>query len=823
MNKNYLSLLLLLLLTGVHVGYCQQGPVANIGSITDAQIANQKVVIKTTNANAEITVYTPSVIRVRIDNKPFKPDFSYAVVGEVLPVKTYITQSDNEIDIITDSLKAVVQKKPFSVAFYTTDGKLINEDERGLTTTWVEQSVTTYKKMQDDEHFIGLGEKTGNLDRKGNGYTNWNSDVYGYTVNQDPLYSTIPFYIGIHHNLNYGIFLDNTYQTDFNFGASNNRFSSFGARGGEMNYYFIYHKRLADIITSYTWLTGRIPMPPLWALGYQQNRYSYYPETEVMRIANTLREKHIPADGITLDIHYMDRYQLFTWNKSRFPDPVQMNADLNKLGFKTTVIVDPGIKMEKGAKAYEDGLSEDIYIKYPDGQAYTGQVWPGWCNFADFTNPKGREWWRKQVKFFAESGVSGIWNDMNEISTWGQKAPDNVLYNYDGNQTTTLQAHNVYGMQMARSSYEGALEHLKERPFILSRSGYAGLQRYSALWTGDNRAEDDHMLQGVRLLNSLGVSGISFTGMDIGGFTGNPSTALYTRWMQLGAFIPYYRNHTALNTKSAEPWSFGEDVLDITRNYVNLRYLMLPYIYSTFYESTQNGMPVMRSLAINYTFDAKVMDVTYQNQYEFGDAFMIAPFESGKEYGKVYFPTGTWYNLYNGEVQQGGQEKIIPLKINELPVFVKGSSIIPMQSLIQTTAEKPTDTLAIHIYNGETVNKFTYYEDDGKSFGYQKGDFYKRTINFDPKKSSLTFSPIEGTYKSNFKYIKLVLHGFDQVTSVRSNNYQFKLDQGQFAFLGAAVNTDPQINAFQVQKCPVKFITINNDQDSIQIIFNKGK
>jgi alpha-glucosidase len=823
MNKNYLSLLLLLLFTGIKVGYSQQSPVINIANVADVQVDKQKVVIKTTNANAEITVYTPSVIRVRIDNKSLRSDFSYAVVGKILPVKVDITQNDNEIDIVTDSLKAVIQKKPFSVAFYTIDGKLINEDERGLTTTWVEQSVTTYKKMQDDEHFIGLGEKTGNLDRKGNGYTNWNSDVYGYTVSQDPLYSTIPFYVGIHHGLNYGIFLDNTYQTDFNFGASNNRFSSFGARGGEMNYYFIYHKRLADIITSYTWLTGRMPMPPLWALGYQQNRYSYYPEAEVMRIANTLREKRIPADGITLDIHYMDRYQLFTWNKARFPEPAKMNANLNKLGFKTTIIVDPGIKVEKGAKAYEDGLSKDVYIKYPDGQAYTGQVWPGWCNFADFTNPKGREWWRKQVKFFAESGVSGIWNDMNEISTWGQKAPDNVLYNYDGNQTTTLQAHNVYGMQMARSSYEGALEHFKERPFVLSRSGYAGLQRYSALWTGDNRAEDDHMLQGVRLLNSLGVSGISFTGMDIGGFTGNPSTALYTRWMELGAFIPYYRNHTALNTKSAEPWSFGEDVLDITRNYVNLRYLMLPYIYSTFYESTQNGIPVMRSLVINYTFDTKVIDPAYQNQYEFGDAFMVAPFESGKDYGKIYFPAGIWYNLYDGEVQQGGREKILPLKINELPVFVKGSSIIPMQSLIQTTAEKPTDTLTVHIYNGETANKFTYYEDDGKSFSYQKGDFYKRIISFDPKKSSLTFSPAEGTYKSNFKYIKLVLHGFDQATSMRSNRGQLKLEQGQFAFLGAAANTDPQIIAYPVENCPVKFLTVNNDQESFQLVFNKGK
>ncbi|RYY14754.1 MAG: hypothetical protein EOO04_29725, partial [Chitinophagaceae bacterium] len=418
------------------------------------------------------------------------------------------------------------------------------------------------KKMQDDEHFVGLGEKTGNIDRKGSGFTNWNSDKYGYTIAEDPLYTTIPFYIGIHHGLNYGLFLDNTFQSDFNFGASNNRFSSFGARGGELNYYFIYHRRLADIINSYTYLTGKMPMPPLWSLGYQQNRYSYYPESEVMRIANTLREKRIPADGITLDIHYMDAYKLFTWNKDRFPDPLRMNTALNKIGFKTTVIVDPGIKVEKGAGAYERGIKDNVYLKYPDGQPYTGQVWPGWCNFPDFTSAKGRSWWHNEVKFFAESGVSGIWNDMNEIATWGQKMPDNVLFNYDGKNASHLGAHNVYGLQMARASYEGARKQFKERPFILTRSGYSGLQRYSALWTGDNRAEEDHMIAGVRLMTSLGLSGVAFSGMDIGGFTGGATTSLYTKWIQLGAFTPYYRNHTALNSKAAEPWTFGEDVLD---------------------------------------------------------------------------------------------------------------------------------------------------------------------------------------------------------------------------------------------------------------------
>lgn len=796
-----------------------QPGVQTVGEVQKVTIGANKITFKAGEAYGQITVYSPSIIRVRLDKKELERDFSYAVIGIPQKTKTTITQNEDSITLFTDSVKLVVMKKPYQVLFYTYDGQLINQDEPGLTTSWAGNAVTTYKKLQINEHFIGLGEKTGNLDRKGEGYTNWNSDVYGYRIDQDPLYSTIPFYIGIHHNINYGIFLDNTYQSDFNFGASNNRFSSFGARGGEMNYYFIYHKHLADIITSYTFLTGRMPLPPKWSLGYQQNRYSYYPESEVMRVANTLREKRIPSDGITLDIHYMDKYQLFTWNKKRFPNPLAMNTELNKLGFKTTVIVDPGIKVETGAPAYESGSKQDVYIKYPDGKPYTGQVWPGWCNFTDFTSVKGRNWWHDQVIFFAKSGISGIWNDMNEISTWGQKMPDNVLFNYDGNQTNHLQAHNVYGMQMARSSYEGAIAHFAERPFILSRSGYSGLQRYSALWTGDNRAEEDHMLQGVRLLNSLGLSGVSFTAMDIGGFTGNPSTSLYTKWMELGAFIPYFRNHTGINTKAAEPWTFGEDVQDVVRDYISLRYQLLPYLYSTFYESTQNGLPVMRSLAINYTFDPNIFDSAFQNQYEFGNGFMVAPFESTKEYGRIYFPEGEWYNLYNGTIHQGKQEKIIPLSVNKLPIYVKGGSIIPMQSLVQTTATLPTDTLTIHLYNGSKPNQFVYYEDDGKSFDYQKGDFYKRSIAFNPNMHTLTFNAIEGKLKSHFNTIKLILHGFNQVNKLLIEKEKINLKNETYSYLSAAAGSDPQGKIYIPESEAVKSATFNNNVKIIQLSY----
>ncbi|WP_224071409.1 glycoside hydrolase family 31 protein [Arachidicoccus terrestris] len=787
------------------------------GNIVQVEATGQGLKIRTSNSYIEISAYSPSVIRVRMDKRPLGRDFSYAVITGPETTGTKWQEFTDSLVFSTDSLDVVLQKHPFSIAFYTKDGRVINEDVAGMGTSWIGDQVTTYKQLQPEERFIGLGEKTGNLDRKGSGYVNWNNDSYGYAANEDPIYSSIPFYIGLHDHLCYGIFLDNTFKSDFNFGASNNRFSSFGADGGEMNYYFISGGHVADIITDYTTLTGRMPLPPLWSLGYQQNRYSYYPDTEVLRIAKTLREKKIPADGITLDIHYMEKYKLFTWDKKRFADPVKMNKELESMGFRTTVIVDPGIKVEKDYPAYEDGKAKDVFIKYPDGHPYTAQVWPGWCNFPDFTSERGRSWWEDKVKFLAGTGVDGIWNDMNEIASWGNKMPFNVLFDYDGAGATTIGAHNVYALEMARASYEGAKKSFKERPFILTRAGYAGLQRYTAIWTGDNRAEDDHMIAGIRLLNSLGLSGVAFTGMDIGGFTGNPSIALYARWIQIGAFTPYYRGHTAVNTKSAEPWTFGEEVTEIARNFIGLRYRLLPYIYSAFYNATQDGLPLMRSLAIDYSFDDKVYDTRYQNEYLFGPGILVLPFESKQAFGEAYFPNGIWYDLFTGEVQKGNEERILKLAYNKLPVYVKGGSIIPMQSLIQSTAQLPKDTLILNIYKGESDNRYTYYEDDGRSYGYQSGDYYKRDFIYDQANGRIILKKKEGNRSSNFKSIKLVMHGFgsQQHFSIEGHEVGFKKDF--VALLTPISKFDPQGVANPLEGEGVLSHVIRNSDEQIII------
>jgi alpha-glucosidase len=288
----------------------------------------------------------------------------------------------------------------------------------------------------------------------------------------------------------------------------------------------------------------------------------------------------------------------------------------------------------------------------------------------------------------------------------------------------------------------------------------------------------------VRLLNSLGVSGIPFTGMDIGGFIGQPTQTLYMRWMQVGAFTPYFRNHTGFGNKASEPWTQGDQVLENAREYISLRYRLLPYLYSAFADAATTGEPIMRTLAIDYTHDAKVYDKGFQNQYLFGKAFLVAPFDSTKQFGKVYFPAGQWYDLYTDGVQQGGQEKIVETPLTRLPVFVKAGSVVPEQSLVQSTAEQPSDTLILHVYKGEGGQALSYYEDDGISYGHEKGDFYKRTIGYDAARRQIVFGAAEGKRKSKFRKLDIVLHGFGEGVTVQRDGKALTLTQRGHAFVG---------------------------------------
>ncbi|MDX5479595.1 MAG: glycoside hydrolase family 31, partial [Cyclobacteriaceae bacterium] len=385
-------------------------------------------------------------------------------------------------------------------------------------------------------------------------------------------------------------------------------------------------------------------------------------------------------------------------------------------GFKVVVIMDPGIKNDIGYAPYDEGKANDYFLKYPDNSIYEGQVWPGWCAFPDFTKPETRSWWGEKMKFYKDAGVDGYWTDMNEPASWGQFTPNLINFHYEGEEVSHRKGRNVYGMQMARSANEGSLlQNPNKRPFILTRSGYSGIQRYAAAWTGDNVASEEHMMAGIRLVNSLGLSGVSFAGYDVGGFAGEASKGLFARWMSIAAFSHLFRAHSMINSNDAEPWTFGEEVEEISRNYMKLRYRLLPTLYSSFYQSTLSGLPLAKSLAIDYPHDNIIYETAFQNQYLFCDFFLIAPVESTKEITKVYLPEGDWYYLYDSKFHAGHQVIYQDCPINYLPVFVKAGSIIALQSPISHTAESHDGTLEIHVYAGKNGSSYFHYEDDGNT------------------------------------------------------------------------------------------------------------
>ena len=739
------------------------------GNITAYTGMDHGVSIETDLHKYEVTFYSSAIVRVHQVGQT--PDVNpYSVIQKPQEVQFTIEEHEGSLIISSDSIDVLIHKRPITFTFLDKQGRIINEDDAGLGIETQGDQVTVYKKLQDGERFVGLGEKTGPLNRRGNGYQNWNTDHFAYDIEADPLYASIPFYIGIHGEMSYGIFVDNSYKSYFNFGASNNRFSSFSVDSGDMNYYF-FSGSVSEIIQSYTWLTGRMSLPPIWSIGYQQCRYSYYPDTEVLDVAKKFRDKNIPADVIVLDIHYMDEYKIFSWDKERFPYPDQMIDLLREMGFEVVVICDPGIKKEDNYAPYCSGKKEDVFLKYPDGTYYEGEVWPGWCHFPDFTSLETRKWWTEMMKSYTDIGIKGFWNDMNEIATWGQMLPENIEFDFEGEGGTTRKGRNIYGMQMARSAYEGAAANLDgKRPFILTRAGFAGVQRYSALWTGDNVANDEHMLLGVRMVNSLGLSGVPFSGYDVGGFAGNGQSDLFARWIQIGAFSPFFRGHSTINSHDSEPWSYGEEVEEISANYIKLRYKLLPYIYYTFLQASEKGIPITRSLCIDYTTDDKIYETDFENQYLFGDSILVAPIASHQRFAKVYLPEGEWFEFFTDEKFGGNQEMIREYALEHLPLFVKSSAIIPVYSESAQNSQNIGDVLELHVYNGKDINSTAYYEDDGMTYQNRGEVFHRRSIYFNPQDKYIKIESAEGEYDSKIQRLRLLLHGFDKGELEKWNN-----------------------------------------------------
>jgi len=734
---------------------------------------NQCVIFETENdVILQIYAITDHILRFRYTpDGYFQNDFSYAIDEEfqIQKVNLKIEDSMDSYIVKTDAIDCKVSKKNLSISIYDKAGNILNEDEKGFHWERNEKYggniVLMTKKLQEKEVFYGLGDKATDLNLKGKRFENWGTDRYGYSKNSDPLYKSIPIYYGLHNGLAYGIFFDNSFKSYFDFGSERNSATSYWAQGGEMNYYFIAGPNLMDVVQRYTLLTGTPEMPPMWALGFQQCKWSYYPEENVMDIANTMRSWQIPCDAIYLDIDYMDGFRCFTWDKEKFPDPKQMIQNLKDIGFKTMVIIDPGIKVDKNYSIFKEGLEKGYFCRRPDGHFVKGKVWPGDCYFPDFTKAEVREWWAGLYKELIEDmEVAGVWNDMNEPALFeaeGKTFPMDVMHDHDGNLCSHRKAHNVYGMQMARATNEGVKKYSNgKRPLIITRSGYSGMQRYSSVWTGDNIASWEHLWLADVQAQRLSISGVSFCGSDIGGFIQQPSPELFVRWIQLGIFHPFCRVHSSGDHGEQEPWSFGDKYTLLFKKFVELRYQILPYIYTSFYNYHKHGIPMLRPLVFYDQNDSN----THYRDHEFfcGPDMLVVPvLNDGSGSRKMYLPEGSWYDFWTNELKEGKSEVEVDADLNSFPFYIKSGAIIPLYPVQQYTDEISIEVVRLKAYYRNGSYESDWYEDAHDNYDYENGDYRLAKFSFESDdNSSILNQEIKGDYKGNLKEYSLELIGF---------------------------------------------------------------
>ena len=750
------------------------------------------------NVALQLTVLRDSVLRFRYSTTSnFENDFSYAITKYASRGYNHLEiDEDNEkYKIITQKLICHIHKANLKVTLYdAVDNTLINQDELGFH--WEESYeyggniVKMSKTSHDGESYYGLGDKPVQLNLKGKRFENWVTDSYAYGKGTDPIYKTIPFFTGLHHEKSYGIFFDNTFRSFFDFAQERKKVTSFWAQGGEMNYYFIYGPQMCDVVANYTNLTGKPhQLPPLWALGYHQCKWSYYPESKVKEVTAKFRELKIPCDAIYLDIDYMDGFRCFTWNKEHFPDPKKMVKELSDDGFKTVVIIDPGIKIDMDYAVFKEGLENDYFCKRADGPHMKGKVWPGECYFPDFTKPEVREWWSGLFKeLIEEIGVKGVWNDMNEPAVMevpNKTFPNDVRHDYDGNPCSHRKAHNIYGMQMARATYQGLKKFAyPKRPFVITRAAYSGAQRYTSTWTGDNIASWEHLWIANVQAQRMAMSGFSFVGSDIGGFAEQPEGELFARWIQLGVFHPFCRVHSSGDHGEQEPWTFGDEITDIVRKFIELRYQLLPYLYTSFWQYLNDGTPMLKSLVL---YDQEDVQTHYRtDEFVFGDKILVCPIiEANAKGRRMYIPKGTWYNYWDDTILKGGKEIWIDADIDSLPIFIKEGSIIPKYPVQQYVGEKKINEIVLETYYKFGKEVSTLYDDAHDGYDYIKGRYSLRTFKLVGKKDELIIQQHKsGKFITEYKTFKLKLHGLPFKVS------KIQIDNEEILFEKVKVNGD---------------------------------
>jgi alpha-glucosidase len=731
----------------------------------------------------QVTALADDILRVRAAASSTLPeDASWAVPEDMRHRSVHVSlqRKADGLEFKTAAVAVRIERSPLRIIVSDLAGHVITADNPIVALEQSGNGFVLHKELSQKEHIFGLGDKTGPLDRRGQAFTLWNTDAYRFQESTDPLYKAIPFFVSAGGpGGSYGIFLDNTWRSWFDFGKQDPQTLSFGSAGGAIDYYVIYGPSVRHVVERYTDLTGKPPLVPAWALGFQQSRYSYMSAAEVHGVADRLRSDHIPADVIWLDIDFQDRNRPFTVDPRTFPDLAGLARDLRQQGLRLVTITDLHIAAapDQHYAPYDSGLAGDHFLKRPDGSLYVGKVWPGLSVFPDFTRRETRAWWGSLYRDLVAEGVSGFWNDMNEPSIFETPTltmPLDIQHRiaepgFVPRTASHAEIHNVYGMLNSRATFEGQRQlEPDERSFVMTRASYAGGQRYAVTWTGDNSSSWNHLKLSISMLLNLGLSGFAYSGTDAGGFIGAPSPELMTRWIEIAAFAPIFRAHSEKGTPHKELWVDGPEQLNIRRQFVEQRYRLLPYLYALADENARTGAPLMRPLFYDFP-DALDMPCHQPTAFMLGDRLLVAPpptLESPQSYS-LCLPAGRWYDYWTGEPvatksdsgASAAQLLSITPALDRLPVFVRAGAILPSQALIQSTSETPQGPLFLDIYPGEDCHG-TIYADDGHSMAYTRQGYLRQQVRCTQTAAGMDidFDSREGGYQPWWHQVTVRVH-----------------------------------------------------------------
>lgn len=705
------------------------------------------------NQTAYFKVIRNDIIRVMV---PFFTEecVSKAIEGEKsVPTEYTVVKEADKLVIATDAVRVEISDD-FVIDYRKADGTMLMEEYRGERTiqekvSWMSIEMLEAEghdvsslmgtpakyelvmKMEDGDDFYGLGDKSGFLNKKHYEYENWNSDLpQAHNEDFKALYKSIPILFCLKKEGAYGIFFDNTFRSNINLGKENPAYYYYTAQDGNLDYYFMPGETLTEIIESYTYLTGRTPLPQLFTLGYQQSRWGYESAKDIRFIVDNYRKEQIPLDIIHLDIDYMDKFKVFTWNEKDYDKKGELFEELHEKGVKPVCIIDPGTKVEEGYFMCDEGVENGYFATDKEGNVYVNAVWPGDSHYPDYGRKEVRDWWASKHQILVDMGVAGIWNDMNEPASFHGELPEDVVFYDEARKTNHAEMHNVYGHNMCRATFQGLKEQTGKRPFVITRACYAGTQKYSTVWTGDNQSLWAHLQMLIPQLCNLGISGFSFCGTDVGGFGADCTPELLCRWVEAACFSPLFRNHAAKGTKNQEPFRFGKEVVDINRKYIELRYRFLPYIYDLFYQGETTGLPVMRPLILNYPKDVNVRNLN--SEFMVGDQMLVAPIlEQGATKRMVYLPEGVWYDYWTGERIEGGQYILKDAPLDVCPIYIKAGSVIPMYEVVQYVGEKPYNALELLVTPEK--GSYVHFQDNGEDYAYKEGAYNLYQFTVDPK------------------------------------------------------------------------------------------